>query len=413
MDKFSYIHLYVEKFDRYENFILLDFVSDSEFLNFAKQLDYSINKQQYFSSMLLLDQVALKEGPFPKEGAVYKVPMAFLLELRGNYSFYSEGQSAVFAFKYEGNPVNSVRDRQDLPRLFQQEVSALPFTYNLSSTWKGAPCGAESLNQDIEVVVKQVGQGSWNEIKSQGRCRVVFDLGGSIFYSKDEVKALLGNDPFKDNPTLIISHWDIDHYNLLAVASDDDLKKLCCIYVPSESISRTSKQMAKRLEKNCQYLCAIESLSTRKLKRRVSLNVEYQGAQYVLMAGEASKNKNLSGLALIVWNNNSCMFFCADHSYQQVFQDMKTAFSEATKKLIAKKAMLGGGHACHMVVPHHGGNAGKINNSYFFEVPGKALVSTGKNNYGHPFECVRTEMCDMGFQWIRVDFSKGDIKIIL
>lgn len=410
MDRQRYIHLYVEKFDTVEKFMLLDFATEDEFLSFAESFDYQDSNNQTFTSTLLFEQVTFSGKVYPKEGAVYRVALSSLLGLQWDYNFKHQDYVPMVAFKYTNEPFNQTLD---LSQLFLQEVSAYPFTYKINGSWEGTPCGAEQLTQNIELVVKQVGQGSWNEIRSQGKCKIIFDIGCSIFYSYTICKNLLGNDPFRDRPSLIISHWDVDHYNLLTVATDEDLQNICCVFVPASCVSLTSKKVAARLEANCNYLCSIETVPTRKIKRQVSLHVKYKGVQYILFVGETSKDKNLSGLALIVWNNTGCVFLCADHSYRQIFRDMNAVFLDTTQTLNSKKDLLEMQSICHIVVPHHGGNAGKIEKSYSLSSPGQAIVSTGKNNYGHPLEYVRAAICNMGFKWIRVDYSKGDIKITL
>ena len=412
----DYLHLYVEKFDEYERFLLLDFVSDEEFRTFTKQLDYPTPDQQNTASMLRFEQIPFNKNYYPKEGSVYRIPICVFKNFRMNYSYdYNNvDDSPVIRFTYTYNPedTNQTERDQALKQLFHEEASAKQFVYKVQGNWAGPPCGAESLQQDIEVIVKQVGQGSWNIIRSLDKCKVVFDIGCSIYYSINECMTLLGTAPFKDHPSLIISHWDIDHYSLLTVTSDADLNQICCAFVPEECISRTSKVVAKRLESNCRYLCAIKSISSRKVNRRVSLNVIYNDARYILFSGEQAKNKNLSGLALIIYNGRSCIFLSADHSYQQVFEDMENALYSAPTAVIQKCAVLGENYICHLVVPHHGGEAGKNDGKFSLGIPGKAIISTGKNSYGHPFNEVRKKICDMGFEWVRTDYS-GDVRITL
>lgn len=73
---------------------------------------------------------------------------------------------------------------------------------------------------------------------------------------------------------------------------------------------------------------------------------------------------------------------------------------------------LDGPFMCHLVVPHHGGKAGKINAKLTIGVPGKAVVSTEANCYGHPFNEVCKKICHMGFTWLRTDYL-GNVELHL
>lgn len=87
-----------------------------------------------------------------------------------------------------------------------------------------------------------VGQGNTNCISDKTNL-TIFDFGTSFYYSKTKQNAILNaHKEFikgHDRVSLIISHWDIDHYNLFCVASDEFLENICCIFYPFVGIGLT------------------------------------------------------------------------------------------------------------------------------------------------------------------------------
>lgn len=405
--KYTHIHLYVEKYDKYEQFLLLDFVDKKEFGFFCQSLDFPVQYLDNEKTMLSFENVSFKKA-HPREGLIYRIPIEYFASLSRERPNNDEPSSAVVVFRFILNSEQNFL----LSAMFGRPVSEKRFVHIVSEKgdWNGPPCGAENLNSNIKVKVKKVGQGSWNEIYSDDICKIVFDIGSSILASENDCRALLkGNLALSDRPTLFISHWDIDHYNLLMYVSNKEISNLCCVFVPSECISLTSKNIVQRLEDHCTYLRPIKPFTNRLVKRKTSLRPLYSGKHYVLMGGEFSRNKNLSGLALIVWYSDGCAFLCADHSYYQVYENMKKAYHEYAKGLIAKSAILGITQKVNIVVPHHGGDGGKIESRYNINYPGQGVVSTGINKYGHPKDDVRAHFCKMGFIWSRLDHSHSDI----
>lgn len=398
-----FIHVYVEKIDPVERFILLDFVKKDEFQSFmfSNQLDYAIQDREDYASEILLQHANFTtlKGHYPREGHVYKVPVDRLREqAHWEYNYMAE-RNRYFSVAFLTDA-----SRLDLSEVFRVEVSQSQFTMKVQGNWDKEPCGAKCLTDDIKIVIKNVGQGNRNEIWDSSECHIIFDYGCSTHWSEKRVKKFIADNPIPNGkPSLIISHWDIDHYNMLKCISDMDLKKLCCVYVPANCTSLTSKNIAKKLQSNC-AICAVEEFDQRAVARRVSLCAVFHGEHYILFGGERSKNKNLSGLALAIWNDSGRIFLCADHSYAQVFQDMEKTF-HANAKMKQR--------TFHLVVPHHGGEGGKIPQVKFSDIPGDAIVSTGPNCYGHPNSDVRKSISSIGFQWRRTDVEDGDIEFSL
>ena len=413
-----YYHLYVEKFDRHEKILLLDFVTSYEFASFLRHHDYG-NYVNRIGSMLLMQLPASVELSV-KEGAVYKVPSEQFLNIHWTmdnaafddeippaigFSVNMQGENDRQILQFQGEAVFNLRD------LFWREVPAKRFCHRIWS--KGNESEGYPLNHlrgDLELVVKNVGQGNWNEIRMNGHCHVTFDLGTDMYASVNDCKKLLENTYWgepncfqADKPCLIISHWDIDHYNLLTVVDDIALERLSAVYVPESCITLTAKNVADRLMHCCPNLFVVYAKKDHLIKRQVSLRVLAQGHYFILFCGESAASLNLSGLALVVWGSSGAAFLSADHSYGQVFTNMVDAFSNAVNG-----SML----PMHLVVPHHGGKAGTIPPLTQPVIYGRAIVSVGKNQWGHPISYVRNTLTKR-FTWERTDYVGGDISVQL
>lgn len=391
------LKLYVEKYDKHEKVALFDFVNEHDFLLFKYNGDVTENIQMDSneSSMLLIRNLY---SNVLHKSEIFSINLNSLLKLKEFENTSNNYTSAVVYSDY------------NLPNNYSLHFKKVDRHYNefyhidSSTLWNGPPCSLASANIE-KVIVHNVGQGNWNSIESNNSI-THFDIGASIYKSNIELRSLLdsygGLVNEKIKASLIISHWDIDHYNLLKVATDKELKNLCCVYIPNVCVSLTSKNIANRLLKHCKYVVAIPPSTKRKRKRTISLQEIYSDSNYKMFTGEKSSSTNKSGLALAVWGNKSIVLLTADHSNKQVFDDMyfSIPIDEQNKQI-------------YLVVPHHGGNAGSFTNMISVQHPKKAIVSTGKNNYGHPLNQARIFYTKLGFEWIRTDYEKSDIIITL
>lgn len=384
------INLYVEKVDIIERFCLFDFISDREFLYFRNRGD--VTEEMTVSvrtpTMLLVQKFELPQISF-SEGDIVSIDAKVMLKLQFTYN---QGTNVI---AFEINSDNNVRS-------LLNNISVIRYGRrmyeHLSGTHPCNPCSLNNLNGQANIEVIDVGQGSWNRISS-GSFDTIFDCGCSMFYSRAKCTEIIqqrgGIPRLGKRTTLIISHWDIDHYNLLCALEDYDLENFCCVFVPDMLISLTSKHVFKRLFDNCQYLNVIEE----KRGKSTGLAKVYEGDYFIVWSGFRCKNINKSGLALGIHGDKDMFIFSADHTYKQLWDVMYNDLISIDSDM-----------RMNFVVPHHGGNAGAIGTKKPI-CAGKAIVSTGKNNYRHPQEGVRRYLCDrMDFEWIRTDWERDDIK---
>ncbi len=76
--------------------------------------------------------------------------------------------------------------------------------------------------------VADVGQANWNELRDNEKTVIVFDCGSPLNYQKKKTDEIWNNHNkrLKDKPaTLVVSHWDIDHYHCLIHRENE--YKLC------------------------------------------------------------------------------------------------------------------------------------------------------------------------------------------
>ncbi len=392
-------NLYVEKYANGE--LLLDFINESEFLYFRNWGDYSpqMRMTYYRPSQILLHNVYDFRA---KERSVLKLPMKGLWELREKEKMSNnERYSNIFLeVDCTDNIINLLNSGRNVT---VREITK--FQKLIKGTWQmGLPCALEHLGDEIEVIVLDVGQGSSNFIKG-GSNLTIFDFGTSI-YSKasDMYEIINAHKKYFDNAcsiSLIVSHWDCDHYNLLTSVDDDFLKNLCCVFVPETVISLTAKNVVKRLEENCNFIRTFSS-PTRKMKGIVGMQLIANRPYYDLFIGEKTNDINNSGLALTIYGDKAIMMLTADHTNKQVWEYMYPQMANRNKS-----------GNLNLTTPHHGGNCGTIRSLNKLTNAGDAIVSVGLNNYKHPNQKALDSYEALGFKIRRTDWERNDIIIHL
>ncbi len=375
------VHLYVEKYNRSTQEMLLDFIVEKEFIDFRNHVDYPeskrnhettiLTKQDYEPTMLFI------RGCSPKRkiwrGSMITLDMEQLLKLHfqtesASYNLNQKPSAVIFCEILNGDEFAALIDASGSQPVFGSALSE-KYSMPLESRSEHSPQTLDELKESFQIQIWNVGQGNTNCILDEENL-TIFDFGASFCYSRQEIDTILSEhnhilSSFK-KISLMISHWDIDHYNLLCHASDEFLKCIEYAFCHPAPIGLTAKQAAKRI-RNCPHFTVIVPQPS-KIKK-CGIQKIYEGNRYTLFTGEKSRNKNKSGLLLSVSNHTSAAFLTADHSNYQVWDRMYS--------IVNPKGTL------HLVVPHHGGDCG--NSPVQSGHPsGIAAVSVGKNNYRHP-----------------------------
>lgn len=397
-------NFYVERYSVSEGELILDFIFENEFIFFRNRGDYTNTMQlyQYEPSMILVHNIKL-DIPV-HEGDIISVDMERVFELQFRY-LYEESETNVIGFEIsDSNHFFKQIIESDSTHIIKY-ISKNNY-YSIKETWKdGKPCALENLSNNIHITTADIGQGNFNLIMDDNKNLTCFDFGVSLYFSKRKFKQICENfDSLFDNAdkiTLIISHWDSDHYNLLNAVKDEFLQRICCVFVPRNLITLTAKQIAKRLESLCPNITAIDC-PVRKSKGVVGIHPYCEGKHYTLYAGETSMNINKSGLALSVFGDKDALILSADHTNNQIWSCI---YTDISRKLDRGKI--------HIIIPHHGGYCGKILAPSFDLKPGIAVISVGKNPHKHPVQSVIDDYLRMGFLIKRTDWERDNIVIDL
>lgn len=402
MYRIDYAHLYVEKYANGE--LLLDFTSEKEFLYFVSNGDFvaTMKLEAYTPSILLFRGVKTLKL---REGDIVSVKIDALIEHKreeDHFQYKNDPDQPVCVFAkfadstwfeelfYRGEAFINNRLRSNLLKTIEE-------------TWpSGTPCSLGKLTKEFYVEVVDVGQGSTNLIYDD-HSLTLFDFGASIYSSKKDLYSILDSiigkfNNFRCRPSLIISHWDVDHYNLLTAIEDKYLNCFCCVFAPAQIISLTAQQVARRLSENClpiRTFCFEVSN-----KNMAGMHPVMICENFELYLGNKSKNINKSGISLVVKSNANITIFGADHSNKQIWQGIYPNIFRDEKHM-----------NLNVIAPHHGGNCGKHFAKKLYENPGVVAISVGKNAYKHPHQTTIDKYNCLGFEVKRTDWEKTNIVI--
>lgn len=398
------VSLYIEKYSRRAQELLLDFVIEDEFRQFRSfvrnMVNFQSDENQYDPSMLLIHECNPKRRL--QEGSVLIVSLDKLLEAVGNPDMMDTNMQGsahlIMAFMeiHRGAEVAALidHDSTSVQRAIPSELR-----YPIKETSMDGLAVLGRLSDNFELRIWNVGQGNTNSISDCNNV-ILFDFGTSIYYSKSACKKILYDHKRllsgHRNTSLIISHWDYDHIALLLAVDDAFLKKLCCVVYPSEIISLTAKKIADKIQKNCRNQVVIFP-RTRRVRTRCGIQPVHSEKVLTLFTGETHRNLNYSGLLLELQSTTSSAMLTADHSIEQVWEDLYNNTCRLNKAL-------------HVVVPHHGASH-PIGTVKPAPIPGKAVISVGSNNYGHPSAVTIADYYHCHYQIMRTDRYGTDITI--
>lgn len=336
-------------------------------------------------TMIVVEEYAHKVRGLT-EGSHYELESDLLTQLieEGRLTLYEE-DSAIIGFRLNlsgldnifANHNTGIKDSETLisSRVGVESEVSKKVSSLLTSVKKGT----------IEkVVVKKVGQGSWNEIIAEGKVKLVFDIGASYHSKKKDVEALAKQRIevyMKDNPLLVISHWDVDHYHLLAVAPDKMIQAFSGIVGRPNLPTNTSRRVwgrwnkirKKRIQLPPEYLGdnKAEVKANRKKGFQLLNGAPFGTNGVTFYNGFAQRDRNKSGIAISVFSGKSCCILPGDAHYDQINNGILPHLESFQNH--------------NLVAPHHGGKAGKyLYNIHFKCRKNIAAISVGKNQYGHP-----------------------------
>ncbi len=219
--------------------------------------------------------------------------------------------------------------------------------------------------ENLELIVRNVGCGNWNEIKAEDFW-LIYDLGGDVKFTDAEMQSLFSRISFEQNFIGMISHWDLDHYRAILDLNSSQLSLMKYIIVPSKMPN--TLQLRKTLSRLRSLNIPINILLP-SLKRGRSIDLISQGkfGQFELYRSCDGININQSGIVLVVEGVRKIAVLTGDHHYPQIY---KRVFSTSRTK------------PYELVVPHHGGYAGRFKRTDWSTINfSSGALSTQGNRY--------------------------------
>lgn len=391
--------VYVEEFNKQDKTVLFDFIDSNEYNLFTAVINQQNNLDT--PTMVLLRNYNKR---MVQENTIYSIKPETI----------QAWQSQILA---NSNDINSlligyIIDVANTEKeIFNTSIS-LNDIYNFQTNQYMFGSGEDSkipleFKGKITVTIRNVGQGNWNEISYDEQIKVVYDAGAPMYASRAEVTTIIGdrNDLYNiSKPVLVLSHWDKDHYHSLLGMTNTELQNnfsafVCRDYVPN----LTSRKLFARIKSSVSAKNTFSiSAGKRSKKRGLPLlkNMNATTNKIVIYNAEHHKNRNISGLLLTVKSSKASVILSGDAYYEQISRNIIPHLNFK--------------HIHHLVVPHHGGKAGKY---IYSKAPlmtfGKAIISVGPNRHKHPLSIYISALRKDTFVVEQTNIVLKDIKLIL
>jgi beta-lactamase superfamily II metal-dependent hydrolase len=395
----DHILIYVEEYNKSEKTILIDFVDSSEFELFVGLMNIEYDWKG--SSMISLNNY---NGRTIRENTAYAIPQDIIFEWRTQI-VENRKEINSYLIGYNIDCTNTNKD------IFSHSVTLTDYAFQ-KNTFDSSGGGSRfeiplNFSGKTYVNIRNVGQGNWNEIAFDKKVRIVFDAGAPMNASKNEIKEIIDdrNEIYcETKPLLILSHWDKDHYHSLLGMDDQQIADNFCGFVcrkdpPNKTSKKVFTLLKNALGKNNIYSIPAENRSKRGGPTYFE-SINNIKDRVVLYNSQYHKNRNISGLALSIKTKNTSVILPGDAHYEQLTRDILIDLNY--------------NHRHHLVVPHHGGQAGKFTYLKHKNIRySKAVISVGKNNYKHPWKNNIIDLSSNGFDVLKTSKIKSDIKLYL
>jgi len=336
----------------------------------------------------------------------------------------SKHEAAAFAYRIKLNEGNNSPFLSRASNTIQSQLTSSqnvnPIPANVNALYKN--CKNYQINR---VRVLNVSQGNWNELLCNKDVMVVYDIGGYKL-SKPQNSIILWNThktKYKpDCTSLVLSHWDLDHYVTLCSVSEVEIKaRFKAFFYPDLPISRTATILLSKINRALKWNCYPIQIP-KPMGRSISVKPYPSSGCIQMYTGELSSGSNLSGIQIYVEGNNKNCLLTGDCNYRQV---------RAILEDQVIKSNITSGKALVLVVPHHGAKVtterigGKdvdidisISSSLrptFQMVDSIAIISVDEknNSHGHPRKHTKVYLENKSSVVKRTDELNKDIEVNL
>ncbi len=235
----------------------------------------------------------------------------------------------------------------------------------------------------MRLLVADVGQANMNFLLDGDSPFFVFDLGAPINSSRCFIRQIISNyiDRITNPCTLVISHWDVDHYQCLRQMSTSEIsQKFQQVVCTNQCKSLMSQRILEKLRLSLPGRVFCFNTSNRPAHSPYPALIPFYSDGFIsLYIGEHSSNINICGINAFVCGNLFSVQFTGDCLLKQADDVLQ---NEYLKRRLQTDHIL--------IVPHHGGKSSKVKVPLAYNTSSIAncntsIISVGKHNgYGHP-----------------------------
>ncbi|WP_163527356.1 hypothetical protein [Halobacillus ihumii] len=387
-------YFYCEK--QNNNEIVLDFLDNENLKEWCEQNNIPWDERDP-RSMIQIQNINFSAfNQYPKAGSWYVIPDSFWDDFKltpSDYDlFYDSDESNDFHIAIVRILLKPKHDN----RLFnlQQYISKSPDpqikvdSYSHTPTKTALPwldytseplCEAFWNYPQLKVI--NIGHGNWNEVhfcfKNKGATklfRLIYDLGMDNGFGNQKIDRILDDNRIRldEEVHVVLSHWDTDHISSICYMDDEEIKKIKSFIAPDNLPgSNTYIKAWGRLITN--GVTPILLKPAKGKGRGIRLKEIANGLHFNVYRATSGVSRNQTGIAIHVRGKERSGLLTGDHHYNKIMEDIILKANNLKPNLT-------------MVIPHHGGKAGRIDSKNWSSLKFKGFISYGDNGYGHPYQ---------------------------
>lgn len=395
--------------------LLLDFFTYSDYRRFESILHESRYAEEYGkneidslprTTFFRIDNY--RSADVPAKGTHYYLDVRALLNSELSISKGNPDDfPLLYEFTLQGNNDAEIWDENEEPRnnvILLYQTSPLSYPQWIFSSLQSKNNPADISNgAETKLIVWDVDQGNYNEIKCGDQPYAIFDAGTEVVESNPEFMNLrhkLEQElDISTLPMFLLSHWHTDHYSLLYALDDVRLTKIQYFMLPRNVKSLSPFCFIARLNwLGANVNMVVLPTNKKWVKHPINNNLWVYANKYY-----QSKINN-SGLTMFVQGPKNNAMLPGDCRYGLA--------EEQTNGSVKLRMIWGQVH--YLVVPHHCGKAGTVRYRISRASDIRGIVSVGKNNrHGHPDGKVKRQIESIIGNTLVMTKDVGDYEVML
>lgn len=364
-----YLEDYVKKADNSYT-LLIDFFTVYDYLRFEEffhgEQTENEEKEPPHSSFIKVDNYISQDAPIKDTHYFLDLNM-----LKGRMVSMESGGIEGFSILYNMVLQKELEDG-NAPLMYLAGSMVYP-QWVFRSLQQVVPFPTFASN-NLELMVYDVWQGNFNEIKEGDCARLVFDAGTELLDGTVPFLSVLGKlqkELTNRLPLFVLSHWHTDHYSLLFALTNAELKRIQGFVFPSFVRNLSVFLFLLRLRiAGCNVTMINLPYSTPWVA-----HIQNGSAMKLYANKYVKSNTNNSGLTVFVEGATNNVMLAGDCRYRIVESQANDAIRNTMHN----------GQTHYLVVPHHGGLAGKVSYQISNAQSVDGIVSVGaRNRHKHP-----------------------------